>query len=453
MATQTTGERVAASDDVLPYTDQALFLGLRGAGHEAVIQGLWIYRHPLDTAGLRRFNDNLARGLLGRRIETSPLPFGRHRWVQSGEHPAPDVADHPRERSELYQWADAQIALPLDPEHGPAWRLGVQPFTDGTTAVSLVVSHCIADGGAVVIALDEAVNGIVRDLGYRPAGSRSRREAVRADGLQAVRDAPSVARSLLKAARAAIRRRRQLLPSPDTGTAPDRPARVPSAAINLDAEAWDRAAARLSGNTFSLVAALATRLAVRYGRIPAADGAVALTIPLDDRQGREDTRGNVVALARVRLDPGCVGADLTRVRDEIRAGIRAARGTPDDMTELLPLVPLVPKRALGRLADVVFGFSADLPVSLSNMGDMPPDIVRADGTAAEYVSFRGMDRCVTEAALERRRGILTLMSGRIADKMVISVTSYRPGMDNSATDLRLHIAETLAEFGLVGEIV
>ena len=66
---------------VVPYPDQAMFLALRGADQEAAMQALWFYDHPVDRDGIARFHRNLYNGLLGRRIESSPLPFGRHRWV------------------------------------------------------------------------------------------------------------------------------------------------------------------------------------------------------------------------------------------------------------------------------------------------------------------------------------------------------------------------------------
>jgi len=68
-------------DNTLDYIDQASFLGLRALGHGPVIQFSWIYGHDVDLDALRRFHHNLGRGLLGRRIQRSPLPFGRHRWI------------------------------------------------------------------------------------------------------------------------------------------------------------------------------------------------------------------------------------------------------------------------------------------------------------------------------------------------------------------------------------
>ncbi|WP_431232451.1 hypothetical protein ACQ856_23795 [Mycolicibacterium psychrotolerans] len=68
-------------DSTLAYIDQGSFLGLRALGRGPLAQYAWIYEHAVDFDGLRRFHHNLGHGLLGRRIERSPLPFGRDHWV------------------------------------------------------------------------------------------------------------------------------------------------------------------------------------------------------------------------------------------------------------------------------------------------------------------------------------------------------------------------------------
>lgn len=460
------GGRDITADNLLPYADQALFLGLRH-GHEAVIQVFWSYRHQIDIDGLTRFRHNLDRGLLARLIEPSPLPFGRHRWVSSPTFPAAGSlsgpADRLRDPAEFYDWADDQISLPLDPQRGPGWRLAAQPFSDGSTAVSLVVSHCIADGGAVVSALSDAVAGVTRDLGYPSARSRTTRQAVAADLRQVLRDGPGTIRAAGGAVQAAVRRARELsrpapfrVPGAAGSRAPVR-APVPSATAFVDTETWDGLAAARCGNGLSLVAALAAIIAARLGRAP--DGAVTLTIPLDRRQqtadnggndnGRNDNGGNVVSLATVRVDPGGLAADLTEIRTAIRTALRELRDHPDEMSQLSPLVPFLPGRAASRIADLAFGFSADLPVSVSNMGDMPPEITRADGTPADRFWFRGMDRNVTSSALERRCGLLTVMSGRVGGDVVVTVISHQPGAANTRSGVRDVLVSAMAELGLV----
>jgi len=443
-----------APDNVLPYPDQVLFLALRGAGQDAVMQGLWIYEHPVDLDGVRRFHRNLYGTILSRRIEPSPLPFGRHRWVaQPFSDSNFSVYDAPIDRSQLYPWADEQTELPLDPQSGPAWRLGVQPFTDGSTAVSLVISHCVADGAGSMMACLQAITGMNRDLGYPPAGSRPRGAAIRADLRQFRRDLPQLWRTLRHAVKVAARRRSELRRSPAPAlAATGRTARMPSASVFVDAAAWQACAERLGGNSFSMVAGFTGRMAVHLHRTRASDGAVTLMIPVSEREDLQDTGGNVVSIAHVSFDPGPVTTDLTGPRTAIREGLKHAREVPDEMVELLPLTPLIPKRGIARIADVAFGFSTDLPVSCSNFGTLPPDLTSADGTNAEYLSFRGVDRHASVENLEQRRGVMTVTSGQIGDKMTISVISYQPGMANTQAELHDVITRTLSEFGLTGAI-
>lgn len=449
-------DKVAYPDNVVPYPDQAMFLALRGADQEAVMQALWFYDGPVDIAGVERFHRNLYDGLFGRRIEPSALPFGRHRWVAAPRTEDNfDVYRTPRSREELFDWADEEVARPLDPERGPAWRLSVQPFTDGTTVVSLIGSHCIVDGAGAVMSCVEAVHGVKRDLNYPPAGARPRSRAIREDLRQLGRDLPEIFRTIGRFAKVAVSRRRDLTrraAAPAVAEAARRPAHVPSASVFIDAEQWNARAESLGGNSFSLAAGFAGKLAQNLNRTRASDGAVTLMIPVNDRGDFDDTGGNVVSIANVSFDPAPVTSDLSGPRTAIREGLRQARETPAEMIELLPLIPFVPRRGIARMADVAFGFTTDLPVSCSNLGDMPADMMRVDGTPARYLCFRGVDRQVSQDTLERRGGILTLASGRVGDSMVVTVISYQPGQENTQAGLRQVISRTLGEFGLTGEI-
>jgi hypothetical protein len=131
--------------------------------------------------------------------------------------------------------------------------------------------------------------------------------------------------------------------------------------------------------------------------------------------------------------------------------LTAIREEPDEELQLLPLTPFIPKRAVRRGSQVIFGF-ADLPVSCSNLGALDPLVARIDGTDAEYFMLRGVDRHVTRGFLERRGGLLTVMAGRIVGWMALTVVSYQPGATNSKAHLREQVADTLAEFGLTGAI-
>jgi hypothetical protein len=453
-----TERAVAPSDNRLSFVDQAMFLWLRAAGEAPVMQMVWIYEHPVDFDALRRFHHTFAHGQMGRlRIEPSPLPFGRHRWVLA--EPAQsefDIAESPRPRAELTDWADERVQLPIDPEYGPGWHMGVLRLTDGSTAVSLVVSHCLSDGLGVLSAFADAIKGNSPDLRYPPAHSRGRRSAIASDARETLRGVPEVARTLGAAAKLAFQRRHDLSglraarPAPILGDDADRNVVVPAVALHVDLDQWDARANALGAKSHTLLAGFAAKLGERAGRIRA-DGTVTLLVPTSERT-LEDDRANAAALASITVDPKQVTADLSGVKTAIREGLTSAREIPDQPLELLPLIPFVPKRAVKMGGNAIFGFAADLPVSCSNLGDVEPTAGCADGTPAEHFILRGVDRHITRRALEQRSGLLTVVAGRLCGNMEISVIGYFPGQQNSKSHLRELVAGTLAEFGLTGLI-
>ena len=272
-----------------------------------------------------------------------------------------DIAECARPRAELSDWADERSQLPTDPEWGPGWHLGVLPLTDGSTAVSLVVSHHLIDGLGLVIAVADAVLGNTRDLGYPPPRSRTRLRAVVQDARQTAQDAPEVARALVVAAKLArkqARRRHDIARSPASrpvalrGGDGDDAVVVPSITIHVDLDDWDARAKALGGTTNTLVAGLAAKLGERMGRRRAGDGAVTLQLPISER-AEGDTRANAMSFARVSVDPTRVTTDLRDVRAAIKQALRTLRETPDESLQFLWLTPFTPKRALKRLADAM----------------------------------------------------------------------------------------------------
>ncbi|TFV60682.1 hypothetical protein E4P42_04145 [Mycobacterium sp. PS03-16] len=450
----TAGPDTHTADDRLAHIDQAAFLQLRSTGPVKLVQTVWVYDNPVDMDMLRRFHAGLGQGLLGRRIERSALPFGRHRWVAAEPVPM-HVADRPRPLSDLSDWIDERSATPIDPEHGPGWHLAVQPFSDGSTAVSLVASHCITDGIGLLLAIANAVSGTPRKLEYRQAGSRTRLQALRDDVRHTARDLPEVGRTLVAAAKLGLRRRGDL-----ATTGASRPVLtevgddaetvvVPAITAFIDTADWDARAEDLGGTTYSLLAGFAARLAERVGRHRPDGGAVSLLIALSERTP-DDTRGNAVSLATVDVHPARVTKDLSDARAAIRQALTTLRAVPDETFALLPLTPFVPKRAVRKASDVMFG---DLPVSCSNMGDIDPVVGRIDGTECEFFTLRGVDQGLTPGALAKAGGQLVLTAVRLGTFISIGIVSYRPGGTNTKRHLRDLTALTLAEFDLYGEII
>lgn len=443
------------SDNLLGYIDQATFLSLRATGHAQVMQLVWVYDRPLDFVGLKRFHENFGYGLAGRRIERSPLPFGRHRWVRStGPACDIDVAAETRPRSGLSDWIDERSQVPVDPETGPGWHLGVLPMADGSWAVSLVASHCLLDGLGLAQTLVEAITGAVRELDYPAPNARPRRQAIIEDAREALRGVRAADHAVAAAVRLHRQRRSEMPPSVqrqlggDHRPGPDQNVVVPAVSLRVDLESWDRAADHLGGNSHSLFAGVAAGLALRLGRCRA-DGSADLILALSDRTF-DDSRANALRFAPVTVDPAAMTGSLIGARNAIRAAVGLLREKPDETFALQPLTPFIPKRAVRGMGATVFG---DRPVSCSSVGELPEVGLQVDGTVADHGYLRAVDQNVRRSEIERGGGQLVLVAGRVGGAMTIGVAAYQAGATNTKGRLRGMATEVLAGFGLTGEIL
>ncbi|KAA0111818.1 type I polyketide synthase [Mycolicibacterium sp. P1-5] len=453
-ASGTDPKAVERKDNTLAYLDQAAFVALR-AVHQALIQVTWIYDRPIDVEGLRRFHRNLGQGLLGRRIERSPLPFARDHWVSaSAADEDIDFATTARPRTDITTWADERVRLPIDPEWGPGWHLGVLPLDDGGTAVSLVVTHTMVDAIGFLQALQDAAEGRTLDLGYPPPRSRTLGRAVREDLRRTVKDLPDLGHAVASVVRRARRDRHELKSSPKA--APSRPAEgadpvveVPALIAFVDLAEWDACAKRLGGTSNSLAAGITSRLAVRAGRVKD-DGTVTLRFSVSVRT-EGDSRGNALTAVDVTVDPAHATTNLSEMQTAITQGTLTAMEDPDnDWLAPLPLAPLTPLWAIRKLAGVAAGGSA-LPVTCSNVGELSASANRPDGTDADYAYLRNLEPDMKLSVLEAMGGQLYLASGRSPEKVFIRVSGWLPGRSNTQDDLREITAGTLAEFGLTAE--
>ena len=450
----------ARPDNRLAFVDHGLFAQHHAIGRKLVIQCVWVYEHAIDFDGLRRFHHNLGYGLLGRRIERSPLPFARNRWVSDQGPSDIDIAECARPRAELSDWADERSQLPIDPEWGPGWHLGVLPLTDGSTAVTLVHSHYLVDGLGLAVTITDAVLGNTRDLGYPPPRSRTRPRAVVQDARQTARDTPQVARAIVKVAKLArkqARSRQDIAQSPPPrpiaprGCDGDDTVVVPTIAVHVDLDDWDARAKALGATTNTLVAAFVAKLGERMGRRRARDGAVVLQLPISDR-AEGDTRANAMSFANVSIDPTRATTDLCDARAAIKQALRTLRETPDGTLQFLWLASFTPKRAWRRMNDAMPA-DPDLPVFCSNMGDFGPLVCRVDGTHGELALTRVVAQHESRQWLERIGGQMTVQSWRCGGKIIhITVSAYQPGAENTKPALRELAAHTLAEFDLNGKI-
>lgn len=438
-------------DNTIDYLDQGSFQGLRALGRGPVIQFVWVYDGAADLDGLRRLQRNLGSGgLLARRIERSPLPFGRHRWVRAGNPGELDVSTTVREPADIDAWADERAYLPVDPEHGPPWHLGVQPLQGGGAAISLVVSHTTGDALAVVEAVTDAVQETCRDLGYPPPKARSRRRALGSDLRVSTTSVPSLFTALIGGARVARAQRADLAASARSVSAPvttgdDRPLRPPTAVVHIDAAAWDRRAESLGGTSNTLFAALATRVGAELGRVDDTDRAM-LSFPVSVRRPG-DTRGNALATITVLAEPKLVTSDLRALRHDIKHELTGVDEWFRMMTAPLPLTPLVPKAVMRRMEKAVL--KVGQPIGCSNVGELPAAMNRPDGsTDADRVWVRMVEPGITSATLERMGGHLFVMSCRTKTSVSVTFTAWTPGAADNRALLTAAVSQAVADLDL-----
>jgi hypothetical protein len=445
-------------NNVLGLFDQAYFTGERVTGATGLLQCVWVYDRAIDIDGLRRFHHHLQRGRLSRRIERSPLPFARYRWVSAGGQSDLEIVERPRPREEFDAWLSEQAnTAALDAEHGPEWHLAVLPFTDGGTGVSLVISHCLTDGVGLCEALADAACGRHDPVSWPAAGSHRRWRALREDARQTARDLPDIGRAVVTAARLARRgvagsTARPLSEPPTRPPAPpagaDERITIPTATIFVDADEWDARARSLGGTSNSLLAGLAARLAQRVGRA-SADGSVTVDMPVNERTA-DDTRANAVTNVDFTVDPALATTDLREVRAATKQAIMRRHEVPDERWTLLPLVPLLPQWLLRRMAGVAAG-SATSAVA-SNLGEVNPAAYRPDGTDADSFAIKSACPGMTKALMHRTGGMLALLSGRVYQQVFVSIAGYQPGGSNSNGDLQRDLASALSDFSLAGSV-
>jgi hypothetical protein len=433
--------------NLLDLYDQTYFSFQRATGVTNLLQCFWVYNRAIDIDGLRRFHHHLQQGLLSRRIERSPLPFGRHRWVSPSGQSELEIVATPRAREEFDAWLDEQASTPLDAEHGPGWHLAVLPFTDGGAGVSLVVSHCLIDGVGLCEGLADAASGRHDPINWPAAGSRPRWQALREDARQTARDIPAIGRAVVAAARFAGRNRGgagSATPPPAPIAGADEHVTLSTATIFLDAEEWDARAHSLGGTSNTLLAGLAARLAQRVGRVTA-DGSVTPSIPVNERTAG-DTRANAITNVDITVDPAPATTDLRQIRAATKQALIHHREMPDERWALLPLVPLLSQRLTRKLVGVATGGATN--VVSSNLGAVPPAAYRPDGTDADSFAMKSLYPGVTKAIMHRTGGVLALLSGRVHQQVFVSVLAYQPDRPNSNDDLWRDLSNGLSDFSL-----
>jgi hypothetical protein len=439
------------ADDVLCYMDQGSFVGLRALGRGPALHLTWLYPHALDEAAVREFSERLTRGLLGRLLQRSPLPWGRHRWVAN---PVPGPVTwfrDPLPIASLPKFRRVLLDLPVDPERGPGWRLAVQALEGGGCALTMLVSHTIADSHAASQAIADAVAGRGIDLGFPAPSWRWSPVMLARDSVESLRAMPDVWRALVVLARRSRKGTPGLSRSSFRGSRSrhDRfePALdVPLVLVVMDAGACQQRGSELGVASNTLIAAFAARLAFRMGHVDAS-GRVKLVLPVSDRRPN-DRRGNALRSITVMAHPDVCRNDPRALQRDIKTALASLIRHGDDLSPLFPLLPYVPLRLARRLERTALG--ADLPVGCSAIGELPPDLNRPCGEAL-LLQASLLER-FTASELERLGGVLFVGFYRVGERLFVTVSGYVPDRATTRDELAPFVRDALADMGLCGTV-
>ncbi|MER7453754.1 hypothetical protein ABTW96_26100 [Nocardia beijingensis] len=415
-------------------------------GHSALggtlaIQAVWRYDRPVDLAALEHFQEALRHGRLGRAVAPAMIPAAGDRWTTRVDFSPLEVADEPIAAGDLETWIAEQGNAELRTFGGPAWRLAATHLDNGESAVSLLVSHTLADGHAFCAAVTDAVADKRLDLAYR-TDEFGRMRLLAAD----VRDAARRARSLPAAAGLALR-----LAVGGRGGAVStdeeaRDFRLPTVTATVPAQLWHAAARARGGTGTTLAVAMMTAIATRLGRTDEA-GRVRMMMPVSTRTG-DDLRANALTSIAFEVDVrDGEPADLAALRAVMKEKLtEAAAGGPD----VPPLVPIAVALPRGRYARLAREAATD-PISTvcSSLGKLDPDILRIDGRPASAMMLGLVNQSLnSRSVVTERGGNLYVALTEAAEKITLRVMGYHPPELLDAEQLTELVRAALAEYEL-----
>lgn len=437
----------------LAWMDQVAYELYRVTGRSQLMQCLWLYDRDVDHQALAKTSERLTTLLFNRLIEPSHWPWARPRWVKPENISSPlQENPHILPRSQLLQWANKHARLPIDPVEGPAWRIAIQRFDDGSSAVSIVGSHLVLDGMGALFAIEAAADGQAIPNTYQTQGTRRWLMGWISDGWQILMDTPRTVRALLQIAKL---RQAKSAPDPQKQSAHLNDVdlcevELPSVAVTIQAKDWDACASRLGGRAHALFPAFVATLAAHLGRRRPSDGAISLLVPIDRRMGLGDERALAIEFRTMTLMPESLSKDLRPVNTALKALLRSAKEDQTNaLSSMFPAIAWMPRRVATAIVNQMFTYADDLPVSCSNLGTLTDGLRRIDGEPCARVLTRAVDVNVSRRDLARSHGHLVVVGSRCDQTVSLCIEAYQ--LQNAPTtldELRQLTERTLNDFGL-----
>ena len=440
----------------LAWLDQLAYELFRVTGRSQLMQCLWLYDREVNLEALAQTNERLSALAFNRLIEPSPLPWGRPRWVKPARLHLPlETSPEILPRSHLLHWANQLARTPIDPVTGPAWRMAIQRFDDGSTAVSTVGSHLIIDGMGAVNAIAAAANGLLIPSTYLPQGTRGWLSASLSDARQILKDAPSTLAALRKLVQAKFRQPKETK-QPTAKTVADEAydrsqmVELPAVAVTIASEVWDACAQRLGGQTNTLLPGFVACLASHMGRHGSADGTITLLVPIDRRRGLDDERALAIEFRSMNVVPSGLASNLHPLNAQLKGLLRGTNKSKGNaLASLFPAISWMPRTVATALLNQMFTYDKEPPVSCSNLGTLPEGLARIDGAPCGRVLTRAVDVNVMRKDLERSHGHLVVVASRHDKTVSLCIEACQLAPAPTTTEkLRHEVARTLADFEL-----
>ncbi|MDL9935709.1 hypothetical protein QSJ18_03025 [Gordonia sp. ABSL1-1] len=429
-------ERLTPDDDLFVRMEHALGLPVTN-------QCVW--QIPGDTPEhvITDLADRLRRGRLSRLVRRRRVP-GRDRWIHTPGAGRFRMSRQPIPAGAEAAWARDRVDEPLDTRHGPSWRLTTAPSSDGESIfVSLIVSHVVADGGAIMAAVSEAVAGIDYDATDAAGGVidslRDSATLIATAGRMAFAMAADRSSSTSPTARAVP----PLLTTPSPTMPGGDAAYAPTTIRTIDAADFRRAAQDAGGTANTLFVAIMVGVLEDSGRV-ARGTTIGVSLPMSartDGDRRANATTGVTASVEVSADRY---RDLGPLRTACKEAYRSAAAGPGPTARLGIVAQALGDRMVARLAA---GLGAPLCLA-SNLGDLDDDFASLGSALPGPVAMRSVAAVGDGDRLRRMAGGVSGWVSQSAGTITLCATSLDPDRITDDAALTAALDVELARWGL-----
>jgi diacylglycerol O-acyltransferase len=439
----------------VPLDDHAaMYITASRLGHPPCVGVVRRFRECLPEDALAAYAAELAANPdgFGRRVVPARIPGARARWRPADGLPLLRIEREPLTAAQLGRLLDEEVSAQPDPSRDAGWRLTALTDGAGGTVVVTWLHHAYGDGRGIlehafapaagerngsaharVRAVHELGDLVARVREGVAGSARLGREAARRDWRvphsELARLRPAVAALRARDSRIGTRSQRRIV-----------------ALARTDMHTWKRAASARGGTANTLLIAVLANL-LRLGRRSRGDlldRPLRLLLPIDtrDRVGGLPV-ANAAAASIVVLPDGEPSHDsLDGVRAATHqalrsatAAMRAGRPRPAGVVDAMQLLPdAITHRVASRVQAHADGV-------VSNVGVIPAHVAQLGPyTAQEVFLLAGP-----------MRTDMTVCMGRDRTDATLSVMAD-PARLGPVGDLRIHVAEELAAWGVDADV-